>query len=56
VLGGALGNAELPLGPGRRDVSGLVDGAGPAHPTITLIVTNPAAIRRPGRGRRGIGA
>jgi hypothetical protein len=56
VLGRAVGNVELPLGPGRRDVSGLVDGDGPPHPTITLIVTKPAANRRPGRGRRGIGA
>jgi hypothetical protein len=46
----------LPLGPGRKDASGLVDGDGPAHPTITLIVTMPAANRRPGRGRRDIGA
>lgn len=55
VLGGAVGKAVLPLGPDRRDASGLVDGDGPAHPTITLIVTKPAA-NRPGRGRRDIGA
>ena len=53
---GQSGRQCSPLGPGRKDASGLVDGDGPAHPTITLIVTKPAANRRPGRGRRDIGA
>jgi hypothetical protein len=55
LLGGAVGKPPSPLGPGRCEEFGLVDGDGPPQPAIAMIATMPAACRRPSRGRRDIG-